>query len=848
VAKRIEVQIVGDASNLQRALSSATSGTSKFGSALAGLAKYGALAAGAAGVGGLALVLRQGVKELNQAEDATAQTTAGIKSTGAAANVTAKQVIGLAEAMMRKTGIDDEVIQSGENVLLTFTKIRNEVGKGNDIFNQATEAAANLHARMGIELPQAALQLGKALNDPARGMMRLQRIGVAFTDEQKNMVKQLMATGDTLGAQKVILAELTSEFGGSAVAAGKTFTGQLRILREEFNNFAGDLVAKAVPAMQRFLDFLQTVFKAQGFKAKLNVVWEGLESVASELGKKIATAIGGVDWTDVGASIAKAVKGAIDKSEEPVNEAGKSMLEKINKAIEGGNWDEVGQTLAQGLRDALQGGMKEGDSEAHKFVERLRDTLSHVPGLGVLMQIPTSTLAVSFVAALKTANAFYLDMLEASRTVWDQIKIHALQGVSSLAGILAKIPGPFQDNFKRAKQAAEQEIAQIKLDSMIRRINDSASEVTPGGKKAGEAYKRGFADSNIDPFVTGKLKEALSNASTAALGPARSGGSGIGNALGMGMAAGVSATTVALVGATTAAVHAAIFAGSKAARAGSPSKETEEKIGVPMGEGVIVGWIKSSAALPEKMAAKIKEAIEHARKAIEGARERLGSAFDGITDRILRAFDAQTGAHETATEQLLREQDERREMEDLIQAQTNAQIALNEAIATGDQAAIDAAQRALARATEDVGRPALEKVAEKERLEQNAIDGERRIALENRLVALEKHLAKEGASYGKAQKAILKLMAAFDIDYEQAGAQLGAAFVKGFQKAVGAVATAASAVNTAVPGASSFNPGPSAAGAGGITVNISAPIGSEQDLQNMVVSALAKVNGRGGIS
>ena len=39
---------------------------------------------------------------------------------------------------MNKSGIDDEAIQSGENLLLTFTDIRNEVGKGNDIFNQAT--------------------------------------------------------------------------------------------------------------------------------------------------------------------------------------------------------------------------------------------------------------------------------------------------------------------------------------------------------------------------------------------------------------------------------------------------------------------------------------------------------------------------------------------------------------------------------------------------------------------------------------------------------------------------------------------------------------------------------------
>jgi hypothetical protein len=53
--------------------------------------------------------------------------------------VTAKQVDQLANSMMMKTGIDDEAIKSGENMLLTFTNIRNEVGKGNDIFNQTTK-------------------------------------------------------------------------------------------------------------------------------------------------------------------------------------------------------------------------------------------------------------------------------------------------------------------------------------------------------------------------------------------------------------------------------------------------------------------------------------------------------------------------------------------------------------------------------------------------------------------------------------------------------------------------------------------------------------------------------------
>src|SRR6266542_2279421 len=65
------------------------------------------------------------------------QTGAVLKSTGGAAHVTAKQVSGLADAISQKSGIDDEAIQSGENMLLTFKNIRNEAGRGNDIFNQS---------------------------------------------------------------------------------------------------------------------------------------------------------------------------------------------------------------------------------------------------------------------------------------------------------------------------------------------------------------------------------------------------------------------------------------------------------------------------------------------------------------------------------------------------------------------------------------------------------------------------------------------------------------------------------------------------------------------------------------
>lgn len=188
-----------------------------------------ATVAGLALAGGLALGAKAAFGELQASAKVSAQTAAALKSTGSAAHVTAKQVAELAKEMLRKTGIDDEAIQSAENMLLTFRNVRNETGKGNDVFNQATKAALDMSVALGKDATQSSLMLGKALNDPAAGLGRLTRAGVQFTDAQKEQIKALQASGDTMGAQKIILAELTKEFGGSAEAAGKTLPGQLNV-------------------------------------------------------------------------------------------------------------------------------------------------------------------------------------------------------------------------------------------------------------------------------------------------------------------------------------------------------------------------------------------------------------------------------------------------------------------------------------------------------------------------------------------------------------------------------------------------------------------------------------------
>lgn len=179
-------------------------------------------------------------------------TAAVIKSTGGAAHVSAQQVGDLANALAEKTGIDDEVIQSGENVLATFTNIRNETGKGNDIFNQATTAAVNLSAALGQDMQSSVIQLGKALNDPIKGVTALQRVGVSFTQQQKDQIKTLVASGKTLEAQKLILGEIQKEFGGAAEAAADPIAKLQVILgnaRETIGGAIFPLVDKIAPVI-----------------------------------------------------------------------------------------------------------------------------------------------------------------------------------------------------------------------------------------------------------------------------------------------------------------------------------------------------------------------------------------------------------------------------------------------------------------------------------------------------------------------------------------------------------------------------------------------------------------------
>jgi len=211
--------------------------------------KTGAKVLSAAVIGGLALAFKAGWDEMLDGQKVAAQTEAVLKSTGGVAKVTASDVDRLSGSLMKKSGVDDEVIASGANVLLTFTKIHNEVGAGNAIFDRATKSALDMSVALGTDMKGASILVGKALNDPIKGLTALGKSGIQFTQAQRDSIKAMVDSGNTMGAQKVILKELETQFGGSADAAGKTLSGQLNVAKQTFLNLAGSIVGAVIPAV-----------------------------------------------------------------------------------------------------------------------------------------------------------------------------------------------------------------------------------------------------------------------------------------------------------------------------------------------------------------------------------------------------------------------------------------------------------------------------------------------------------------------------------------------------------------------------------------------------------------------
>ena len=240
------------------------------------------------GFAALAGVVREGIKDYSAHEGGLAKVKQIIKTTGGVANVSAAQVDTMATKMQDYSGFADDVIMQGGAVMLTFKGVQNQVGKGNDIFDRAMKSMADIARAFNIDVPSAAKILGKALEDPVRGMSALRRAGVTFSKSQETMIKSMVASGDMLGAQRFLLSAVEGQVGGVARAYGETLPGMIDRLKGAFSDIAGTIVSVFMPSIESATNWV--IAHKDTMIAVANALATGINSAFSAIGTVLKAA------------------------------------------------------------------------------------------------------------------------------------------------------------------------------------------------------------------------------------------------------------------------------------------------------------------------------------------------------------------------------------------------------------------------------------------------------------------------------------------------------------------------------------------------------------------------------
>ena len=226
-----------------------------------------------------------------------------------------KRVSDYAESLERSLAVDADIIKAAQTKLATFKNLTASVGEAGGAFDRATVAALDLAAAGFGSAETNAVQLGKAMQDPIKGITALGRAGVTFTEQEKEKIKALVESGNLLGAQNMVLKAIESQVGGTAEAGASSFEkiklslmqvadaigmAVLPLINQLSDFISNTLVPTVVPMIDRMVDSFTNLEPAA---KKALFIFTGLAAAAGPLlmvvGKVVS--LGGVLTTALGA-------------------------------------------------------------------------------------------------------------------------------------------------------------------------------------------------------------------------------------------------------------------------------------------------------------------------------------------------------------------------------------------------------------------------------------------------------------------------------------------------------------------------------------------------------------------
>lgn len=195
---------------------------------------------------------------------------------GSQAGAVTNRLKDFADTQARLTGVDDDVIKQSQAKLLTFSQLAATAGVMGGAFDRATKATVDMAAAGFGDATNNAVQLGKALQDPIKGITALARSGISFTEQEKTKIKTMVESNHMLDAQSYVLKAIEKQVGGTA-AASATATDKMKVAFGQVEEAIGIAL---LPVVEKFSKWVQET------GPKVEKFFKDLSDPTTEVGRK----------------------------------------------------------------------------------------------------------------------------------------------------------------------------------------------------------------------------------------------------------------------------------------------------------------------------------------------------------------------------------------------------------------------------------------------------------------------------------------------------------------------------------------------------------------------------------
>jgi len=186
---------------------------------------------GVLSLAGVAAGFRRATQEAQEFERLGLRTEAVLRATGNAAGIAARDIREMSQTIARETLASTRGVEQAAQKLLTYT------GLAPQFFERTLRAAQDLAAVGYGSIESAVESLGRALENPEQGLAALTRQGYSFSQTQRQLIADLVATGQAAEAQRIILDTVESTVGGAGRAEAGGFAGAYDTLAQNVQNF-----------------------------------------------------------------------------------------------------------------------------------------------------------------------------------------------------------------------------------------------------------------------------------------------------------------------------------------------------------------------------------------------------------------------------------------------------------------------------------------------------------------------------------------------------------------------------------------------------------------------------------